>query len=79
VSTQAAAIPPFLAPRWDLARRARVVWSLLEELPIADLITARLPLEDAARAYDLVDQHSDEVIGVLLDHAVAARLSAGPR
>ena len=79
VSTQAAVIPPLIAPRWDLARRARVVWSLLEELPIADLITARLPLEHAARAYDLVDKHSDEMIGVLLDHGAAVRSPAGPR
>ena len=73
VSTQVGALDPALAPRWDLARRRDLVTALLEELPLAGLITHRVPFERAADAYRLVDQHPDRVLQVVLTYGAAGR------
>ncbi|MBX6343318.1 MAG: zinc-binding dehydrogenase, partial [Thermomicrobiaceae bacterium] len=68
VSSQVGMLDPALAPRWDRARRQRLVLALLDELPLAGLLTHRLPLSRAADAYRLVDQAPGEVVQVALDY-----------
>jgi 2-desacetyl-2-hydroxyethyl bacteriochlorophyllide A dehydrogenase len=53
---------------WDAARRTEATLELLGTLPLRELVTARVPFRDAPRAYDMVDRHRDEVLGVLLDY-----------
>lgn len=69
VSTQAAAIPAELEPRWDAPRRSGVVLEELAHAPIDDLITARVPIAQVARAYERVDRDAENTLGVLLEYA----------
>lgn len=68
VSCQAAPIPAALQPRWDAARRSQLVLELLERLGVDDLISARVPFAEADRAYRLLDERPDHMLGVLLEY-----------
>jgi 2-desacetyl-2-hydroxyethyl bacteriochlorophyllide A dehydrogenase len=67
VSSQVSTLDPALAPRWDRARRTAFVSSLLQELPLAGLITHRFPMARAAEAYELLDRRPEETVQVVLD------------
>jgi 2-desacetyl-2-hydroxyethyl bacteriochlorophyllide A dehydrogenase len=68
VSSQVSTIDPTLAPRWDRARRTALVSRLLTELPLNELITHRFPLDEAAKAYELLDGNPGECVQVVLDY-----------
>ncbi len=55
-------------PRWTPERRTDAVADLLGELDVGSLISRHIPFEDAPEAYRLVDEHADEVLGVVLDY-----------
>ena len=68
VSSQVSTISPRLRGRWDAERRMAVAWSRLRALPVAELLTHRLPIEDAERAYELLDGEPEEALGVLFQY-----------
>lgn len=68
ISSQVSTLDPALAPRWDRARRSSIVSRLLQELPVAQLITHRFPLSQAAAAYELLDRRAGECLQVVLDY-----------
>lgn len=68
-SSQVGRVNPGLAPRWDSGRRTSVVRQLLRELPLERLISHRVPLRDAERAYRLVDERPEETLQVVLTYA----------
>lgn len=68
ISSQVGMIDPSLAPRWSTERRRELAVSLLTELPLAGLITHRIPFSRAADAYRLVDTQPSEVLQVVLDY-----------
>jgi 2-desacetyl-2-hydroxyethyl bacteriochlorophyllide A dehydrogenase len=72
ISTQAAAVPAELQPRWDIPRRSAVVLDELARLPLDDLVSARVPIADVARAYARVDLDPAGTLGVLLEYGGAA-------
>ena len=57
-------------PMWDLVRLERAAISLLEEqkLNIKPLIGARIPFEDAAEAYNLIDKSAGDKIKIILTY-----------
>jgi threonine dehydrogenase-like Zn-dependent dehydrogenase len=57
-------------PMWDLVRLERAAISLLEEqkLNVKPLIGARIPFEDAAEAYKLIDQSAGDKIKIILTY-----------
>jgi threonine dehydrogenase-like Zn-dependent dehydrogenase len=57
-----------LAARWTNERRLQLDVDLLTELHAGDLISHRIPFEQAAEAFELVDQHPDEVLSVVLTY-----------
>jgi 2-desacetyl-2-hydroxyethyl bacteriochlorophyllide A dehydrogenase len=67
-SSQVGRLDPALAPRWDYTRRSALVRDLLPHLRLAPLITQRVPFEDAADAYRLIDSSPDDVIQVALTY-----------
>lgn len=69
VSSQVSTISPALRGRWDRDRRMALAWETIREVPVDELVTHRVPIEDAARAYRLLDRNPDEAIGVLLTYA----------
>jgi 2-desacetyl-2-hydroxyethyl bacteriochlorophyllide A dehydrogenase len=67
-SSQVGHLDPALAPRWDYARRLAVAQRLLAELPLADLISHRIPFAQAPNAFALLDQHPDQALQVVLTY-----------
>ena len=68
VSSQAAGVNPELHPRWTGERKFRAALNLLPRLDLDGLITQRLPFEQAARGYEMVDRHPEDVIQVILTY-----------
>jgi 2-desacetyl-2-hydroxyethyl bacteriochlorophyllide A dehydrogenase len=69
VSSQVGTIDAALQPRWSHARRLALARDLLSSLELAPLISHRFPIERAADAYALVDQHPSEVTQVIFTYA----------
>jgi 2-desacetyl-2-hydroxyethyl bacteriochlorophyllide A dehydrogenase len=67
-SSQVGRINPELSARWDHSRRLALALDLLPGLQLAQLISHRIPFAQAATAYDLVDQRSEEVVQVILTY-----------
>lgn len=55
-------------PRWDWVRRTEASFDLLARLDTAAMVSATVPFDQAADAYDLVDRDPANVLGVLLDY-----------
>jgi threonine dehydrogenase-like Zn-dependent dehydrogenase len=71
ISSQVSNLDPALSPRWDRARRAANVLRLLERVAPAELISHRLPFEQAAEAYRLLDQAPERALQVVLTYDLA--------
>ena len=65
ISSQVSTISPKLSGRWDKARRFEVAWDALERIQPQKWITHRFPIEDAAKAYQLLDKNPQETIQVM--------------
>src|SRR5712691_7711549 len=68
VSSQVSTIDAALQPRWTHARRLALARDLLPHLELKPLISQRFPIEDAAEAFALVDQHPERTVQVLLTY-----------
>ena len=68
ISSQVSTIAPALSGRWDKARRFEVAWEALERIQPQKWITHRFPLEDAEKAYQLLDENPQETIQVIFDY-----------
>jgi 2-desacetyl-2-hydroxyethyl bacteriochlorophyllide A dehydrogenase len=68
VSSQVALVGSGLQPRWDAERRMATAMELLREVDIERLVTQRVPFAEAPRAYELIDQHPESTLGVLLEY-----------
>ena len=67
-SSQVGRIPPELGARWDRGRRTEAVIGLLSRLRLKELVSHRVPFDEAPRAYRLVDEEPHETIQVVLSH-----------
>ena len=67
-SSQVGRMSPELSPRWDRARRTEAVIGLLPRLRLKEIISHRMPFEEAPQAYRMVDKSPDEAIQVVLIH-----------
>jgi 2-desacetyl-2-hydroxyethyl bacteriochlorophyllide A dehydrogenase len=69
VASQIGSIPPRLHPRWDRERLQQTVAGLLADgkPDVLRLISHRYPLTAAAAAFELIDQHADQALQVILD------------
>lgn len=72
-SSQVGRLNPSAAPRWDYARRARTAASLLETLPLREMITHHVPFESAADAYRLVHERPGDTLQVVLTYGNEGR------
>ncbi len=71
ISSQVSTLTPALAGRWNKKRRLDVAWRQIATLRPAQLITQRLPLEQAAAAYNLIDTDPDTCLQVILTYGGA--------
>jgi threonine dehydrogenase-like Zn-dependent dehydrogenase len=68
VPSQVSSLAPELSARWSKTRRLEVAWEMLRRLRPSRLVSHRLPLAAAARAYELLDRQQEESVQVLFEH-----------
>ncbi len=70
ISSQVGSVNPFLGPLWSVGRRGRIAREYLDSLApdLKGFITHRVPLAEAGRGYNLLDQGSPDVMQVLIDY-----------
>jgi threonine dehydrogenase-like Zn-dependent dehydrogenase len=71
VSSQVSTIDSALQPRWTQQRRLALARDLLPRLELNALISQRFPVEQAAEAFALVDEHPEQTVQVLLTYGPA--------
>jgi 2-desacetyl-2-hydroxyethyl bacteriochlorophyllide A dehydrogenase len=69
ISSQVSTLTPELSGRWTKDRRMGVAWKMLEVVRPSRFITHRFNFDAADQAYDLIDQHPDQTIQVILTYA----------
>ncbi|AKU07363.1 MULTISPECIES: zinc-binding dehydrogenase [Haloferax] len=67
-SSQVSTIDPDLRGRWDADRRFSLAWDHLEDLPLDPLVTHRIGVESAERAYRLLEDAPDEAVQILFTY-----------
>ena len=68
ISSQVSTISPELSGRWDKSRRFKLAWQVLERIQPQKWVTHRFSLEDAAKAYQLLDENPQETIQVIFEY-----------
>jgi 2-desacetyl-2-hydroxyethyl bacteriochlorophyllide A dehydrogenase len=68
ISSQVSTISPELSGRWDKSRRFDVAWKALERVKPEKWITHRFSLNDADKAYQLLDENPQETIQVIFEY-----------
>jgi 2-desacetyl-2-hydroxyethyl bacteriochlorophyllide A dehydrogenase len=68
VSSQVSTVAPERRGRWTKGRRLATAWRRLAEIETDPLVTHRMDVGDAPRAYDLLDEHPEEAVQVLLTY-----------
>jgi 2-desacetyl-2-hydroxyethyl bacteriochlorophyllide A dehydrogenase len=68
ISSQVSSLDPSLVGRWDKARRLQVAWDALASTGPSRFITHRFPVDEAARAYQMLDQNTEMVVQVVLEY-----------
>jgi threonine dehydrogenase-like Zn-dependent dehydrogenase len=68
ISSQVSSISPELSGRWDKSRRFEVAWQALERIQPQKWVTHRFALQDAAKAYQMLDEHPQETIQVIFEY-----------
>ena len=65
---QGESVPLYLSSRWTLERRVQSAVKLLAEMPLESLVTHIVPFQDAQEAYELVHEHPEQCIQVVLEY-----------
>ena len=55
-------------PRWDPVRRTEVTLELLADLDTGSLVSRHVPFAEGPDAYRIVDEHPEQVLGVVIDY-----------
>ncbi|MBI5823593.1 MAG: zinc-binding alcohol dehydrogenase [Chloroflexi bacterium] len=69
ISSQVSTISPELSGRWDKPRRFEVAWEALKRIQPEKWITHHFPIEEASKAYQLLDENPQETIQVVFNFA----------
>lgn len=64
-SSQVSTIAPALSGRWDKARRFQVAWEMIRRLRPQQLISHRVPLQQAESIYQLLDRTPEQALQAL--------------
>ena len=68
ISSQVSTIAPELEGRWNKARRFEAAWKALERIKPEKWITHRFSIDEAAKAYRLLDERPQETIQILFTY-----------
>jgi len=61
-------VDPSLRHLWDYNRRVETCLDIMKKLKFSNLITHRMPYNNVAEAYQIVDQHPEDVIQVVITY-----------
>ncbi|MCQ3936053.1 MAG: oxidoreductase [Chloroflexi bacterium] len=70
ISSQVSTISPELSGRWDKSRRFDVAWKALERIQPQKWITHRFPIDEADKAYRLMDECPQETMQVIFNYEI---------
>ena len=68
IASQVSTISAELSSRWDKSRRFDVAWKALERIRPERWITLRLSIDEADKAYRLLDENPQDAIQILFDY-----------
>jgi threonine dehydrogenase-like Zn-dependent dehydrogenase len=68
ISSQVSSIAPEFNGRWTKKRRFDVAWEMMRQLKPSRFITHHFSINEAERAYQLLDQNPAEVIQIILTY-----------
>jgi 2-desacetyl-2-hydroxyethyl bacteriochlorophyllide A dehydrogenase len=68
ISSQVSTLAAELTGRWSKQRRFEVAWEMVRSIQPAKLITQRFPIQEAGRAYALIDENPEKTIQVVLTY-----------
>jgi 2-desacetyl-2-hydroxyethyl bacteriochlorophyllide A dehydrogenase len=68
ISSQVSTIASELSARWDKARRFGVVWDALNRIQPQRWITHRFPIQEAEKAYRLLDENPHDAIQIIFEY-----------
>jgi Threonine dehydrogenase and related Zn-dependent dehydrogenases len=68
ISSQVSTLAPELSGRWNKARRFNAAWKALERIKPEKWITHRFSINEAERAFQMLDQNPQETIQVMLHY-----------
>ena len=68
ISSQVSTVAPELSGRWNKARRFNTAWKSLARIKPEKWITHRFSVNDAEKAYQMLDQNPQETIQLLINY-----------
>lgn len=68
-SSQVGGMNPEMAARWDRERRTRTVLDLLPKLRLREMVSHRLPFEEAPEAYRMLDRSIGDAVQFVFEYA----------
>ena len=68
ISSQVSTLAPKLQGRWTKARRLQIAWKWLSVVQPSDLITRKLPFDQAPLAYSLLDKHPEKHLQIIFTY-----------
>ena len=68
ISSQVSTIAPEWSGRWDKPRRFDVAWDMIRRVQPQQMISHRVPLEQAPFLYSLLDQAPEEILQAVLTY-----------
>jgi threonine dehydrogenase-like Zn-dependent dehydrogenase len=66
--SQVSSLSPELSGRWTKARRFEVAWDMIRKIRPSRFITHRCPIQQAEKAYQLLDRKPEETIQILFTY-----------
>jgi len=68
IASQVGGINPDLGPLWSVQRRRDLATSLVDQVQLEPLVTHEFPVDEALKAYTLIDQGDPEVVQCVLSY-----------
>jgi 2-desacetyl-2-hydroxyethyl bacteriochlorophyllide A dehydrogenase len=78
ISSQVSRLDPSLTGRWAKGRRLDLAWALMPRLRPSRLVTHRVPFENAAMAYRMLEEDPGQTCQVLLTYPGGVRCTRSP-
>lgn len=68
ISSQVSSLAPELSGRWDKTRRFELAWEMIRKFQPGQLITQRVPLDQADQAYRMLVEQPDKALQIVFTY-----------